>query len=47
MILNFADHALIEMERRNISQESVRNVLAAPEQMERVREGRAVYQALN
>jgi hypothetical protein len=41
----FSDHALIEMERRNISQESVRSVLAGPEQMEIAREGRAVYQA--
>ncbi len=41
----FSDHALIEMTRREISQEQVRNVLANPEQTERVREGRAVYQA--
>jgi uncharacterized protein DUF4258 len=41
----FSDHALIEMARREISQEEVRNVLANPEQTERVREGRAVYQA--
>jgi hypothetical protein len=41
----FSDHALIEMARREISQEQVRNVLANPEQIERVREGRAVYQA--
>jgi hypothetical protein len=41
----FSDHALIEMARREISQEQVRNVLANPEQTERVREGRAVYQA--
>jgi len=41
----FSDHALIEMARREISQEQVRNVLANPEQTESVREGRAVYQA--
>lgn len=41
----FTDHALAEMVRRAISQEHVRNVLANPEQMERIREGRAVYQA--
>ena len=41
----FTDHALIEMARREISQEQVRNVLANPEQTEMVREGRAVYQA--
>jgi len=41
----FSDHALIEMARREISQEQVRNVLANPEQAEMVREGRAVYQA--
>lgn len=41
----FTDHALIEMARREISQEHVRNVLANPEQTEMVREGRVVYQA--
>ena len=41
----FTDHASTEMERREISQEQVRNVLANPEQMEWIREGRAVYQA--
>ncbi len=41
----FTDHALIEMARRGISQEQVRNVLAHPEQTEWIREGRAVYQA--
>ncbi len=41
----FTDHALTEMARREISQSDVRNVLANPEQMELVREGRAVYQA--
>jgi len=33
------------MVRRKITQEDVRIVLANPEQMEMVREGRAVYQA--
>ena len=41
----FTNHALTEMARREISQEDVRTVLANPEQMEMVREGRAVYQA--
>jgi hypothetical protein len=41
----FTNHALIEMVRREISQEDVRIVLANPEQMEMVRDGRAVYQA--
>jgi hypothetical protein len=41
----FTDHASTEMARRAISQELVRNVLANPEQMEWIREGRAVYQA--
>ncbi len=37
-------HAEMEMERRNISREDVKKVLAAAEQMEMVREGRVVYQ---
>src|SRR5512138_1804335 len=41
----FTDHALMEMARRGISQEHVRSVLANPEQMEWIREARAVYQA--
>lgn len=41
-----SDHALMEMERRNITQESVREILAAPEQVEMVREGRSIYQAI-
>lgn len=41
----FTEHALLEMARREISQEQVRNVLANPEQTEIVREGRAIYQA--
>ena len=47
LILNFAftEHALQEMARRQITQENVRTVLAKPEQMEMVREGRAVYQS--
>ena len=39
------DHALKEMARREITHEDVRIVLANPEQMEMVREGRTVYQA--
>ena len=41
----FTDHALIEMARRQISEEDVKRVLAKPEQTEMVREGRAVYQS--
>ena len=41
----FTDHALIEMARRQISEEDVKTVLAKPEQTEIVREGRAVYQS--
>ena len=46
-ILNFVftDHALQEMARRQITQEDVRTVLAKPEQMEMVRDDRAVYQS--
>ena len=39
------DHARFEMTRRQISEAEVENVLAAPEQTECVREGRAVYQS--
>jgi hypothetical protein len=38
------DHARLEMARRQISEAEVGQVLAAPEQTECVREGRAVYQ---
>jgi uncharacterized protein DUF4258 len=41
----FTDHALTEMDRREISQDDVRTALAKPEQTETIREGRAVYQA--
>jgi hypothetical protein len=41
----FTDHAWIEMAQRQISDEDVRTVLEKPEQMEMVREGRAVYQS--
>ena len=39
------DHARLEMTRRQISTAEVESVLAAPEQTECVREGRAVYQS--
>ncbi len=39
------DHAKDEMVRRQISEEDVAKVLAAPEQTETVREGREVYQS--
>ena len=41
----FTDHALSEMARRQITEDNVKTVLAKPEQMEMVREGRAVYQS--
>jgi Domain of unknown function (DUF4258) len=39
------DHARLEMTRRQISEAEVESVLAAPEQTECVREGRAVDQS--
>lgn len=39
------DHAREEMVRRQITEEEVAKVLAAPEQTETVREGREVYQS--
>lgn len=39
------DHTRLEMARRQISEAAVDSVLAAPEQTECVREGRAVYQS--
>ncbi|MEA3225965.1 MAG: DUF4258 domain-containing protein [Planctomycetota bacterium] len=39
------EHALEEMARRQISQDDVAEVLAAPEQIGSVRQGRSVYQS--
>ena len=39
------DHAKDEMARRQIKEEDVAKVLAAPEQTEAIREGREVYQS--
>ena len=39
------DHTQLEMARRQISAAEVGQILAAPEQTECVREGRAVYQS--
>lgn len=39
------EHGKEQMARRQISQENVANVLAAPEQIEVVRQGRNVYQS--
>lgn len=46
-IVNYriTDHARNEMSRRQISEEDVAQVLAEPEQIEMVREGRMVYQS--
>lgn len=41
----FTDHAMSEMARRQITEDDVKTVLAKPEQMEMVREGRVVYQS--
>ena len=41
----FTDHALLEMARRKITREDVKDVLGNPEQTEMVREGRVIYQA--
>jgi len=40
-----SDHARMEIARRQISESEVARVLAAPEQTERVRKGREVYQS--
>jgi hypothetical protein len=46
-IINYrlTDHAKDEMARRQISEDDVAKVLAAPDQTETVREGREVYQS--
>jgi len=42
---NLTDHARSEMARREITEVDVTRVLAAPEQVETIRTGRAVYQS--
>ena len=46
-IINYriTDHARDEMVRRQITEEDVAKVLAAPEQTETIREGREVHQS--
>jgi len=39
------DHARMEMARRQIKESDIARILALPEQTERVREGRMVYQS--
>ncbi|MEA3339327.1 MAG: DUF4258 domain-containing protein [Chloroflexota bacterium] len=39
------DHAQFEMERRQITKAEIAQVLSAPEQIEVIRPGRAVYQS--
>ena len=39
------DHARLEMKRRQIAEAEVTQVLSAPEQTEKVRPGRVVYQS--
>ena len=41
----FTEHARLEMERRGIGEHEIAQVLAAPQQAEVVRCGRAVYQS--
>lgn len=45
LIYRLTDHARIEMTRRQIQEFDVASVLAAPEQIETIRVGRAVYQS--
>jgi len=40
-----SDHAIDEMRRRQVGEEDVARVLAAPEQWETVREGRELFQS--
>ena len=42
---DITDHARTEMERRNISEAEIAQVLLSPQQMVTVREGRVVYQS--
>ena len=39
------DHALMEMQRRGITEEDIEKVMTSPEQKVNVREGRHVYQS--
>jgi len=39
------DHARLEMERRGIAEAEIDRVLSKPEQIQRVRPGRVVYQS--
>ena len=39
------DHALMQMQRRDITEEDVKNVTASPEQKVDVRKGRCIYQS--
>jgi hypothetical protein len=42
----FTEHARLEMARRGIAEQDVRDLLAAPQQVEFVRNGRIVCQSL-
>ena len=39
------DHALMEMRRRDISEEEIKKVMISPEQRLNIRKGRCVYQS--
>ena len=39
------DHALMQLQRRDITEEDVKNVTASPEQKVDVRKGRCIYQS--
>jgi hypothetical protein len=41
----FTDHAMFELRRRGLSEETVRAILLAPEQRFAIRPGRAVFQS--
>ncbi|MFO7917510.1 MAG: DUF4258 domain-containing protein, partial [Anaerolineae bacterium] len=45
MEYRLTDHARFQMQRRQITDSCIGRVLAAPEQIERAREGRMIYQS--
>jgi hypothetical protein len=45
MKFRFSDHALQEMERRQVSTEILETVLSSPQQILDAREGRQIYQS--
>ena len=45
MMITFTEHALFQMQRRNISAEVVKAIIENPEQTEEIRPGRVVMQS--